>query len=203
MDNRVSSGWPRQGPAIPRLIQIERHVIDQDGFRANVGIILCNTERRLLWARRLSRSGWQFPQGGIDADESSEEALYRELREEVGLAPEHVEVMAKTRGWLRYRLPPRFIRRHSRPLCIGQKQVYYLLRFIGAERDFDLSTTASPEFDRWLWVDYWQPIADVIYFKRAVYDRALSEFAPMLFPEGAPLRPPKRHARQFTNRRRG
>jgi putative (di)nucleoside polyphosphate hydrolase len=180
-----------------------KKVIDQDGFRANVGIILCNTERRLLWARRLARSGWQFPQGGIDTDESSEEALYRELREEVGLKPEHVEVLAKTRGWLRYRLPPRFIRRNSRPLCIGQKQVYYLLRFVGAERDFDLSASPDPEFDRWRWIDYWQPVSDVIYFKRAVYDRALSEFAPMLFPEGAPRRPARRRTRQLRGRRRG
>jgi putative (di)nucleoside polyphosphate hydrolase len=178
-------------------------VIDQDGFRANIGIILCNDDRRLLWARRLSRTGWQFPQGGIDEDEAPQDALFRELREEVGLRPEHVEIIGKTRGWLRYRLPPRFIRRHKRPLCIGQKQVYFLLRFVGAEYDFQLDTTASPEFDRWCWIDYWQPVSDVIYFKRSVYDRALTELAPLLFPEGAPARPPRRRSRTLRSRRRG
>ncbi|HET7570319.1 MAG TPA: RNA pyrophosphohydrolase [Gammaproteobacteria bacterium] len=178
-------------------------MIDQDGFRANVGIILCNDQRRLLWARRLSRSGWQFPQGGIDESESPQEALFRELREEVGLRPEHIEIVGHTRGWLRYRLPPRFIRRHSYPLCIGQKQIYFLLRFTGTDYDFQLDTTDSPEFDRWRWVDYWQPVSDVIYFKRAVYDRALTELAPLLFPDGAPARPPRRRARTLRSRRRG
>lgn len=177
-------------------------MIDQDGFRANVGIILCNENRRVLWARRLSRSGWQFPQGGIDEDETPQEALFRELREEVGLQPEHVEIIGKTRDWLRYRLPPRFIRRRSRPLCIGQKQVYFLLRFVGAELDFQLDVTDNPEFDRLRWIDYWQPVKDVIYFKRAVYDRALTELAPVLFPEGSPARPPRRRSRTLRSRGR-
>jgi putative (di)nucleoside polyphosphate hydrolase len=186
-----------------RPVNEKIRVIDQDGFRPNIGIILSNDERQLLWARRLSRSGWQFPQGGIDPDETPEQALYRELREEIGLEAEHVDIIGHTRGWLRYRLPPRFIRRHSQPLCIGQKQIYYLLRFTGEEYHFRLDTTSSPEFDRWRWVDYWAPVAEVIYFKRAVYDRALTELAPLLFPEGPPTRPPRRRTRTLRSYRHG
>jgi len=95
-------------------------VIDSDGYRANVGIVLSNSEGAVLWARRAGQDAWQFPQGGINADEDPEQAMYRELWEEVGLKPEHVEIVGVTRKWLRYRLPKRFIRRDSQPVCIGQ-----------------------------------------------------------------------------------
>jgi putative (di)nucleoside polyphosphate hydrolase len=156
-------------------------VIDSEGYRANVGIILCNERHRLLWARRIGQNAWQFPQGGIQHDESAEEALYRELNEEVGLTPEHVEIVGRTRGWLRYRLPKHLIRHHSQPLCIGQKQRWYLLRLLGSERDVRLDLSGAPEFDRWRWVSYWHPLREIVYFKRKVYQRALSELAPLLF----------------------
>lgn len=159
-------------------------MIDKDGFRPNVGIILCNDDRRLLWARRVRRAGWQFPQGGIDGDEAPEDAMYRELYEEVGLQPAHVEIIGKTRGWLRYRLPHRYRRSHGRPHCVGQKQVYFLLRLVGSETDVKLNATDSPEFDHWCWIDYWQPVKRVVYFKRRVYERALTELEPVLFSDG-------------------
>ncbi len=164
-------------------------VIDADGFRPNVGIILVNDENRLFWGRRVGQNAWQFPQGGIKAKESPREAMFRELEEEVGLKPEHVQVLGETRRWLRYRLPKRFIRRHSHPICIGQKQRWFLLRVNCAESDFCLDRCHKPEFDSWRWVDYWEPVQDVIYFKRRVYERALEELAPLLFPDGAPERP--------------
>src|SRR5690606_16615855 len=98
-------------------------VVDPDGFRPNVGIVLMHEDGRLFWARRVNRDGWQFPQGGMNTDETPLEAMYRELREETGLGPEHVEVLGSTPGWLRYRLPRRCVRRGNRPVCIGQKQV--------------------------------------------------------------------------------
>ncbi len=165
-------------------------VIDADGFRANVGIILVNDENRLFWGRRVGQDAWQFPQGGIKADETPREAMFRELEEEVGLRPDQVEVLGETSRWLRYRLPRRYIRRHSRPLCIGQKQRWFLLRVNCAESDFCLDRFEKPEFDSWRWVDYWEPVREVIYFKRRVYERALEELAPLLFPEGPPERPP-------------
>lgn len=171
-------------------------MIDVDGFRPNVGIILCNDERRLFWGRRVGQDAWQFPQGGIKADESPQDAMFRELREEVGLEPHQVEVLGATRGWLRYRLPDRFIRRHSSPLCIGQKQRWFMLRVNCEESDFCLDWSEKPEFDHWRWVKYWYPVDRVVYFKRGVYARALKELAPLVFPEGPPRRRPVRPERR-------
>ncbi|MGH8379071.1 MAG: RNA pyrophosphohydrolase, partial [Gammaproteobacteria bacterium] len=97
-------------------------MIDAEGFRANVGIILADGAGRVFWARRVGQSGWQFPQGGIQEGETPEAALFRELAEEIGLEPGHVEILGSTRHWLRYRLPQRYQRHDLAPLCIGQKQ---------------------------------------------------------------------------------
>jgi putative (di)nucleoside polyphosphate hydrolase len=163
--------------------------IDAEGFRANVGIILCNAQARVLLAGRAGRRGWQFPQGGVHPGETPEEAMYRELEEEVGLREQHVRVAGQTRDWLRYRLPPRYVRRNSLPRCIGQKQIWFLLRLTADDSAVRLDATECPEFDRWRWVDYWRPVKEVIYFKRPVYVRALQELAPVLFPEGPPPPP--------------
>jgi putative (di)nucleoside polyphosphate hydrolase len=164
-------------------------VIDSQGYRANVGIILCNREGRLLWARRLGQDSWQFPQGGIKRNETPEEALYRELREEVGLEPEHVEILGSTRGWLRYRLPKRFIRFHSKPVCIGQKQRWFMLRLVADDEAVRLDMSDKPEFEEWRWVDYWLPLHEIVFFKRRVYEKALREFEQMLFPKQVQHRP--------------
>ena len=164
-------------------------MIDKEGFRANVGIILSNEKGQLLWARRIGQNAWQFPQGGIMEDESPHDALYRELWEEVGLRPQDVDIIGSTRDWLRYRLPKQFIRYHSRPLCIGQKQLWYLLRLVGDERNVCLNVADEPEFDRWRWISYWRPIKEVVFFKRKVYEQALRELAPVLFP-GEMVEPP-------------
>ncbi len=168
----------------PKDTQLIDQVIDLDGYRENVGIILSNEDGRLLWARRIGQNAWQFPQGGIGRDESPEQAMYRELREEVGLESDDVRVIARTRDWLRYQLPKHLIRRRSRPVCIGQKQVWYLLYLIGDERKVRLDASDQPEFDRWRWVDYWAPVKEVVSFKRKVYRRALEEFAELAFIDG-------------------
>lgn len=161
-------------------------MIDENGFRANVGIVLADGEGRVFWARRVGRTGWQFPQGGICPDESAEDAMYRELGEEIGIGRQHVELLGRTRRWLRYRLPQQYLRRDSVPLCVGQKQHWFLLRFKGTETDFRLDLGATPEFDSWCWVDYWTPAEEVIFFKRKVYRRALRELAPLLFDANDP-----------------
>ena len=161
-------------------------MIDPDGFRPNVGIILSNIEGRLLWARRVGQDAWQFPQGGMRSYETPTEAMYRELAEEVGLQPEQVDVIGETRGWLRYRLPRQYMRHSSRPLCVGQKQVWFLLRILCDDQDVCLDQSEKPEFDHWCWVDYWHPLKEVVSFKRNVYRQALNEQAPLLFPEGVP-----------------
>lgn len=163
-------------------------MIDPDGFRPNVGIIICNDQRRLFWGRRVGQNAWQFPQGGIHEDEAPVEAMYRELEEEVGLRACQVELLGCTRRWLRYRLPKRFIRRHCGPICIGQKQIWYMLRVNCEEQAFCLDSSEKPEFDAWRWVKYWQPLREVVYFKRQVYLKALEELAPLLYPEGPPVR---------------
>ncbi|WP_426415015.1 RNA pyrophosphohydrolase [Aestuariirhabdus sp. LZHN29] len=155
-------------------------MIDADGFRPNVGIILANPEGQVLWAKRIGQEAWQFPQGGINDSESSEQALYRELTEEVGLGEKDVNIIACTRGWLRYRLPKRLIRRHSHPICVGQKQKWFLLQLTGDEGSVDVASGQSPEFDHWRWVSYWYPLGQVVSFKRDVYRRALKELAPKL-----------------------
>jgi putative (di)nucleoside polyphosphate hydrolase len=153
-------------------------VIDEDGYRPNVGIIITNQAGQLLWARRYGQEAWQFPQGGIKYRETPEQALYRELKEEIGLGPEQVELLGSTRGWLRYRLPKRMIRRHSRPLCIGQKQKWFLLRIRCDDSQICFDCSAKPEFDNWSWVSYWYPLGQVVAFKQDVYRRALLELAP-------------------------
>ncbi|MFW2372470.1 MAG: RNA pyrophosphohydrolase [Gammaproteobacteria bacterium] len=150
-------------------------MIDSDGFRPNVGIILSNPQGKVFWARRFGQDAWQFPQGGIQNHETPDEAMYRELFEETGLLPEHVKLMGKTNSWLRYRLPKRMIRKNTSPVCIGQKQIWFMLKLTGSEQDFNLGIMEQPEFDNWCWVDYWQPMSEVVFFKRNVYKRALSE----------------------------
>ncbi|MCB1567841.1 MAG: RNA pyrophosphohydrolase [Xanthomonadales bacterium] len=153
-------------------------MIDPDGYRPNVGIILMHTDGRVFWARRARRDGWQFPQGGMRSDETPREAMFRELEEETGLLEEHVEVLAETPGWLRYRLPHRLLRHDQHPLCIGQKQVWFLLRLLADEDQVRLDRHTRPEFDRWQWVDFWYPLDHVVSFKREVYVRALQHLAP-------------------------
>ena len=172
-----------------KLIYRGRQMIDSDGFRPNVGIILSRDDGRVFWARRVGQDAWQFPQGGINKDETPEQAMIRELQEETGLLSKHVEIMGQSADWLRYRLPKRYIRKREKPLCIGQKQIWFLLRFIGEEADFKIDCSGNPEFDCWRWVDYWYPLDEVIYFKRSVYQKALRELSPILFPDNAPPEP--------------
>ncbi len=167
--------------------------IDAHGFRANVGIILIRDDRQVFVGGRPGGRGWQFPQGGIGQGEAPEVALFRELKEEVGLEESDVEVIASTRGWLRYRLPRQYQRQDARQdgriACIGQKQRWFMLRFTGNDTRFRFDTTNQPEFDRWRWVDYWEPVKDVIFFKRAVYVRALEELGQHAFSDGPPPLP--------------
>jgi putative (di)nucleoside polyphosphate hydrolase len=152
-------------------------VIDKEGYRANVGIVLSDGQGQVLWAKRVGQNAWQFPQGGINTGETPEQALFRELYEEIGLGEHQVKVLAQTRGWLRYRLPKRFIRRHSQPLCIGQKQKWFLLELTDCPSSIRFDCGDKAEFDGWSWVNYWYPVRQIVDFKRDVYRRALKELA--------------------------
>lgn len=152
-------------------------MIDKAGYRYGVGIILVNDNRQLFFAKRIGMLAWQFPQGGMKAEETPEQTMYRELKEEIGLNPEDVRVLAQTRRWLRYRLPKRLVRHYAKPLCIGQKQKWFLLHLVNRNAQVNLIANDDPEFDSWAWVSYWYPLKQVVTFKRRVYMMALKEFA--------------------------
>ncbi|MEE9451512.1 MAG: RNA pyrophosphohydrolase [Gammaproteobacteria bacterium] len=149
--------------------------VQSGSYRRNVGIILINNNERVFWAKRVGQDAWQFPQGGIDENESAEQAMYRELTEEIGLEAADVTLMGVTEGWLSYRIPKQYIRRGSQPLVIGQKQKWFLLKLVCSEQKIRLDLSSTPEFDSWCWVDYWYPPQEVIYFKRQIYTAALKE----------------------------
>ena len=152
-------------------------MIDGDGYRSNVGIIIANDQGRVLWARRVGQDAWQFPQGGINSDESVEEALFRELKEETGLVPGNVVIVGCTRGWLRYKLPKRLLRQNSSAF-VGQKQKWYLLKMLADDAAVSFRHAEAPEFDYWRWVSYWYPLGQVVSFKQEVYRKAMTELAP-------------------------
>jgi putative (di)nucleoside polyphosphate hydrolase len=170
-------------------------MLDRDGYRPNVGIILVNGRNEVFWGKRIREHSWQFPQGGIKRGESPEQAMFRELHEEVGLRPEHVKIIARTRDWLRYDVPQNWVRREWRGHYRGQKQIWFLLRLVGKDSDVQLRANEKPEFDAWRWHDYWIPLESVIDFKREVYRLALDELARHLFASPAGVRTGRRRGR--------
>lgn len=166
-------------------------IFSNDGYRPNVGIIICNREGQVFWARRINRDGWQFPQGGVSRNESLFDAMYRELQEETGLQQEHVRLVAHTKKWLHYDLPSRFLRnpRHGlhavrrgkrkqskRPDFKGQKQVWFLLELLEDDSVVNLAAgLETPEFDDWRWVGINFALNNIVDFKRSVYQKALDE----------------------------
>ena len=168
-----------------------RIMLDREGYRPNVGIILVNSRNEVFWGKRIREHSWQFPQGGINKGESPEAAMFRELHEEVGLKPEHVRIIGRTRDWLRYDVPRHWVRREWRSSYRGQKQIWFLLRLVGRDNDICLRATAHPEFDAWRWSSYWIPLENVIDFKRGVYELALVELSRLLFAS------PEEHIRRW------
>ena len=142
-------------------------------YRPNVAAIILNPEGQMLVAQRSSvRGAWQFPQGGVDAGEGLEEALFREIEEEIGVKQELIKLLDRKGGY-RYDFPRG---RLKFGIYGGQEQVYYLCRFLGKDKDINLFTKHQ-EFDRWRWI---RPekfdIEWVPRFKRDVYRRVLKDF---------------------------
>jgi putative (di)nucleoside polyphosphate hydrolase len=150
-------------------------MIDRDGYRPNVAIVLINQKNQVFWGKRIKEHAWQFPQGGIKAGETPEEAMFRELEEETGLKPQHVKILGRTKDWLHYNVPNHWVKREWRGTYKGQKQVWFLLRLVGRDSDVSLRASGHPEFDAWRWHDYWVPLDSVIEFKRDVYRKALQQ----------------------------
>ncbi|HMW57471.1 MAG: RNA pyrophosphohydrolase [Candidatus Accumulibacter phosphatis] len=168
-------------------------MLDREGYRPNVGIILCNARNEVFWGKRIREHSWQFPQGGIKRGETPEQAMYRELHEEIGLLPEHVYILGRTKDWLRYEVPTHWIRREWRGSYRGQKQIWFLLRLIGRDCDVSLRSCDHPEFDAWRWNTYWVSLDAVIEFKRRVYEQALNELARFLNSDHRRGRPASPH----------
>lgn len=173
--------WQKKGSFFSKDNKLSLNIIDPQGFRLNIGIIIVNAENQVLWARRVGQNAWQFPQGGVQQGERLEQALFRELKEELGLNQADVRIEDVTRKFLRYRLPPGLIRYDNHPVCVGQKQKWYLLRMLASDQAINLNCAAKPEFEEWQWVPYWLPLRGVIAFKKDVYRKALLYFAEHLF----------------------
>ncbi len=165
---------------LSKQIVIINYMIDRNGYRSNVGIILLNKKNEVFWGKRVKQDSWQFPQGGINPGESPEQAMYRELTEETGLHPRHIKIVGRTRDWLRYEVPDHWIKRECRGNYKGQKQIWYLLRLVGRDSDVSLRANVRPEFDAWRWNQYWIELESVVEFKRQVYYQALTELAQLL-----------------------
>jgi putative (di)nucleoside polyphosphate hydrolase len=159
-------------------------MIDEHGYRPNVAIVLCNDANQVFWAKRRGSTGWQFPQGGMHGHETPEQAMYRELREEIGLTAAHVALIGRTRDWLHYDIPDEFRRRGSAVQSAvefrGQKQIWFLLRLTGSIEHVQFDVTHKPEFDDWRWEEYWSTLDGIVSFKRDVYRLALTELEPLL-----------------------
>jgi len=156
-------------------------MLDKEGYRLNVGIVLTNNRNQVFWGKRTRQHAWQFPQGGMKKGESPQQSMYRELLEEIGLSPQHVRILARTREWLRYDVPTEWRRNDLHSRYRGQKQIWFLLRLIGRDSDVCLRNCDKPEFDAWRWNNYWVEINEVIEFKRKVYEQALSELSQYIF----------------------
>ena len=154
-------------------------MIDKDGYRLNVGVVLLGKDNQVFWGRRKGESSWQFPQGGLYENEEIEVAMFRELNEELGLDPWHVKILGRTSDWLYYDVPSTYNRSHNK-IYRGQKQIWYLLKLIGKDHDINVKFHKEQEFDAWRWVDYWEPIDLVIDFKQEVYRKSLNELKQFL-----------------------
>ena len=161
-------------------------MIDKDGYRANVGIVIVNATNQVLLAQRIgSAHAWQFPQGGVDSGESPRQAMYRELQEELGLHASEVTYLTETPQWYAYEIPESYRRQGEHPVCVGQRQKWFLLTLAAEESCIRLSASdVLPEFSTWAWRDFFSPIDEVIYFKQAVYRQVLDFFWAYLHNEG-------------------
>ena len=155
-------------------------MIDALVYRKNIGIILYNDKKQLLMFKRINSDAWQFPQGGIKKNETFRDAMFRELREETGLSAHDVILIGRTRKWISYKLPKKFQRMSDGKICVGQKQIWFLLKMTNKDEKINFTHSVKPEFDKWRWVNMSQPPNIVIYFKKKVYKLALKELMPKI-----------------------
>lgn len=151
---------------------------DQRPYRPGIGLVLLNDQGLAFVAQRIDTPGnaWQFPQGGIDEGEDPRATALREMEEEIGT--NKAEIIAESRGWISYDLPPDIADRSWKGRFRGQTQKWFCARFTGTDADINLETE-HPEFDRWRWMDLEEVPTLIIPFKRALYDQVVAEFLPL------------------------
>ena len=152
-------------------------------YRPCVGVLLFNARRQVFVGQRIDmvQEAWQMPQGGIDRGEDPRDTALRELEEETGVSPDKVELVAETREWLRYDLPPNLVNRVWRGRYRGQEQKWFAARFLGTDADIDIDTP-HPEFSDWRWSPVDEIATHAVSFKRALYEAVIAEFRPFLSP---------------------
>lgn len=150
-------------------------------YRPCVGVMLVNPQGRVFVGQRIDwpEPAWQMPQGGVDEGEDARAAALRELQEETGVPPELVQIDAETEGWIPYDLPIDIVAKRWGGRYRGQKQKWFLMRFLGADDQVRIDTP-HPEFSRWKWSDPQDLLANIVAFKRDVYARVLDEFGDLI-----------------------
>ena len=150
-------------------------------YRPCVGVMLMNREGNVFVGQRIDSTleAWQMPQGGIDPGEDAFQAAIRELGEETGIAPDLVELVAEAPDWLTYDLPPELVGKVWKGKYRGQRQRWFLFRFLGQDADVKIAT-AHPEFRAWRWMEPGDLAEAIVPFKRALYEEVLTAFRPQL-----------------------
>ena len=159
---------------------------DTSLYRPAAGIVVFNNEGQAWYGCRKgekSRYKWQFPQGGIDKGESPKEAALRELWEETGLRPKHVEVIGRIKDWLYYDFPPEYVGGKVGKGWVGQKQKWFAVRLKKNSAKFDLKAHLPIEFSKWRWADLEEAPLLIVPFKRDVYERVVFEFGDYAKPK--------------------
>lgn len=152
--------------------------IDRLPYRPCVGVMLANRDGLVFVGRRIdSKEGdaWQMPQGGIDPGEDPEETAIRELGEETGIEPEHIEIIARAASTYRYDLPEHLAGKLWKGRYRGQEQWWFLARFTGSDKDVNIAT-AHPEFNAWQWLEADRLVDLIVPFKRDIYRTVVAEF---------------------------
>ena len=148
---------------------------NNEGYRPNVAMVVMNSTNKVLICRRKNTRKWQFPQGGIDNGEDIKKAMYRELSEEVGLSKDDVSLVGESEGTITYDIPKTIRSKVLVGKFKGQEQKWFLLKLNKDNCEIKLDNEAFPEFDKYEWVSFWQPLNRIVDFKREAYRKALSE----------------------------
>ena len=148
---------------------------NNEGYRPNVAMVVINSMNKVLICRRKNTKTWQFPQGGIDNGEEIKKAMYRELSEEVGLSKDDVSLVGESEDTITYDIPKTIRSKVLGGKFKGQKQKWFLLKLKKDNSEIKLDNETFPEFDKYEWVSFWQPLNRIVDFKREAYRKALSE----------------------------